>query len=345
MPDTADWEDIPGSDDTTTTHQVSGLLNGYEYAFQIRAVNAGGESDPSATVTARPSIEGRPPPATIVSVGPGSNDKDLDIVWNWSLGDSACTMNSYTIEYKRSDASEWNDHAATKPNSPEHGVFEIYEDLGTGVTNKRNTINLQTVGRNPGEVGVSLDDTTYDVRIRMWSLVCFELDQDFPDHESGRPLYLLGKPTSFTATAGDAKATLAATVAQRGPAIQKWQYTYKEGAAGTYIDWTDIADSASLTISDKDVAGLTNGTTYTFKVRGVHEQGAGAESDEVTVTPRVNVTPSFGVNTIADQTYTQSTAITTLTLPEATGGNIPLTYTLTPNAPAMVWCLTPRTAP
>ncbi|WP_446830455.1 fibronectin type III domain-containing protein [Candidatus Foliamicus sp.] len=290
VPDTADWEDIPGSDDTTTTHQVSGLLNGYEYAFQIRAVNAGGESDRSATVTARPSIEGRPPPATIVSVGPGSNDKDLDIVWNWSLGDSPCTMNSYTIEYKRSDASEWNDHAATKPNSPEHGVFEIYEDLGTGVTNKRNTINLQTVGRNPGEVGVSLDDTSYDVRIRMWSLVCFELDQDFPDHESGRPLYLLGKPTSFTATAGDAKATLAATVAQRGPAIQKWQYTYKEGAAGTYIDWTDIADSASLTISDKDVAGLTNGTTYTFKVRG--EQGAGAESDEVTVTPVSAVAPS-----------------------------------------------------
>ena len=300
VPDTAGWQDIPGSDDTTAMHEVTGLDNGYEYAFQIRAVNAGGESDPSATVTARPSIDGRPPPATIVSVGPGTNDKDLDIVWNWSLGDSACTVNSYTIEYKRSDVSEWNDHAATDPNSPDHGVIEIYEDLGTGVTNKRSTINSQTIGHNPGEVGVSLDDASYDVRIRIWSFVCFELDQDFPDSESGRPLYLLGKPTSFTATAGDAKATLAATVAQRGPAIQKWQYTYKAGAAGTYIDWTDIADSASLSISDKDVADLTNGTTYTFKVRGVHEQGAGAESDEVTVTPvsPVNTPPTASDNTV-----------------------------------------------
>ena len=51
------------------------------------------------------------------------------------------------------------------------------------------------------------------------------------------------------------------------------------------------------------------------------------------MTVNLDDVPSFGAETIADQTYTQDTAITTLTLPEATGGDGTLTYTLTPLLP------------
>ena len=37
-----DWTDIPGSGAGTTGHTVTGLTNGTLYAFQVRAVNAGG---------------------------------------------------------------------------------------------------------------------------------------------------------------------------------------------------------------------------------------------------------------------------------------------------------------
>ena len=37
-----DWKDIPGSGAGTTGHTVTGLTNGTLYAFQVRAVNAGG---------------------------------------------------------------------------------------------------------------------------------------------------------------------------------------------------------------------------------------------------------------------------------------------------------------
>ena len=47
VPATATWGDISDSDATTTSHTVTGLTNGFSYAFQIRAVNAGGESDTS----------------------------------------------------------------------------------------------------------------------------------------------------------------------------------------------------------------------------------------------------------------------------------------------------------
>ena len=51
---------------------------------------------------------------------------------------------------------------------------------------------------------------------------------------------------------------------------------------------------------------------------------------------RVVAAPTFGTESIADQHYTADTAIN-LTLPVATGGIIPLTYTLTPTASIPAW--------
>ena len=55
---------------------------------------------------------------------------------------------------------------------------------------------------------------------------------------------------------------------------------------------------------------------------------------EVVGNPLVEPGPSFGSATIADQTYTQNTAITALPLPQATGGTAPLVYSLSPALPA-----------
>ena len=51
---TGTWAGITGSSATTTSHTVTGLANGTQYAFQIRAVNLAGEGDASNTVTATP---------------------------------------------------------------------------------------------------------------------------------------------------------------------------------------------------------------------------------------------------------------------------------------------------
>ncbi len=281
------------------------------------------------------SAQGQQVPApTIISVGPGSGDTDLDIVWSWSRGTSSCAVGRYMVQYKRTDVADWSGDPFVN-NDANGGTYEIHEDLGAGVANKRFTINAQSQGliSNPGEIGVVLDDAPYDARVLVYSLACDEYGGPIGDGLSGRPLYLLDKPTSFSATAGDAQVTLAATVVQRGPALQKWQYAYKTGG-GAYGAWFDIANSASTSMSGKEVPGLVNGTTYTFKVRGVHEQGEGVESDEATVTLTADTTPSFGTETVPDQNYTQDTAIATLTLPVASGGNGTLTYALSPTAPA-----------
>ena len=97
--------------------------------------------------------------------------------------------------------------------------------------------------------------------------------------------------------------------------------------------WADITGSGAGTTSHT-VTGLTNGQQYAFQIRAVNNAGNSDASDTATATPRADTDPSFGTQTIADQDYTRNTAIATLTLPAATGGNGTLTYSLSPNAPA-----------
>ena len=226
-----------------------------------------------------------------------------------------------------------------------------------------------------------------------------------------------GKPAKPVATAGagSGKLTLSSSVTGDG-AISKWQYKKKESNTWD-SDWSDIS-STSTTLSYQ-VTGLTDGTSYTFKVVAVNATGDSAESaesdaaaptDETLAASSVThnsatltignytgnwyyqadtgphsascqgpvsaggsavdlsglspgtsytytaysdsacssqiarasqfTTPSgtmsFGNSTIADQSYTKDTAISTLTLPTATAspGSPTITYSLTPTLPA-----------
>ena len=95
------------------------------------------------------------------------------------------------------------------------------------------------------------------------------------------------KPAGLTAVPGDASVTLSWTApSPADPTIDKWQYTKDAGTT-----WTDICDASSdsscASRTSFVVTGLTNGTSYTFKIRAVNEAGNGPESDAITgVSPR-----------------------------------------------------------
>ena len=108
-------------------------------------------------------------------------------------------------------------------------------------------------------------------------------------------------------------------------------------------------DPATVTLSGPDVSffTLTTDGTLTFDAPSTMD-GSDANGDNiyeltltanpvVFITVRVvpNATPAFAAGaSIPDQPYAPDTVITPLTLPEATGGNAPLRYTLTPALPA-----------
>ena len=100
------WTAIANSDADTTSHTVTGLENGNEYRFKLRAVNAGGASKPGPQsapwyVAATPFL----PAPSNVAVNPGEDS--LEITW-----DAVREATSYDVRAKAEDASDWHDVAS-----------------------------------------------------------------------------------------------------------------------------------------------------------------------------------------------------------------------------------------
>jgi len=94
-------------------------------------------------------------------------------------------------------------------------------------------------------------------------------------------------PTGLSATPGDTQVALDwdAPAYDGGPSITDYRVQYKLSSSGT---WLTFADGTSTT-SAGTVTGLTNGSSYDFRVAATNSVGTGSN---VTVS---NITPSSGV--------------------------------------------------
>ena len=94
-------------------------------------------------------------------------------------------------------------------------------------------------------------------------------------------------PQNLTATPGESQVTLVWTAGDDGgSAVTQHQYRQQAGS-DAYGPWTDIPGGAHA--SRFTVTGLVNGTTYTFEVRAVNAEGAGAAA-EASATPAATAT-------------------------------------------------------
>ena len=125
---------------------------------------------------------------------------------------------------------------------------------------------------------------------------------------------------------------IAATDADSGDTLQyKVAVNNNSGPSVTVspTDLTNLEASSKVTVTTGSTAHATAATVTVTVTDG---------TDEVTltfdVTVQADATPSFGTNTQDDLSYTKDEAITTVTLPEATGGNGTITYALTPDLSA-----------
>ena len=100
------WTDIAGSGSSTTSHTVSGLDNGSEYSFQVRAVNNGGNGAASATVEETP----RALSAPVVSATAG--DRSVILSWEDIEGEE---VTGWWYQYKSSGG--WGGNIAVAGNS------------------------------------------------------------------------------------------------------------------------------------------------------------------------------------------------------------------------------------
>ena len=117
-------------------------------------------------------------------------------------------------------------------------------------------------------------------------------------------------------------------------AITGWQYVKKVGSGDFETTWnalSSVVESGSgwpktYTVT---LTGLTNDTAYKFKVRAKNSLGDGAESPESDSLTPVDLT----LSSVADQSWVKDIA-KTVTLPAASGGRTPLTYSVLGNLPS-----------
>jgi hypothetical protein len=107
-------------------------------------------------------------------------------------------------------------------------------------------------------------------------------------------------PTSLVAYRGNTSAEIAFTAgADGGAVITNYKYSTDNGGS-----WT--AFSPSVTTPSVTIGGLTNGTTYSVKLRAVNSAGDGAVSDAVSVTPAVTGAVTWTARTASEANSWQS---------------------------------------
>ena len=129
-------------------------------------------------------------------------------------------------------------------------------------------------------------------------------------------------------------------------------------ATGTMVEDMDVSSDDLLADTvgfRKSSPSRINAALATLEYKPANDWESGRDVLILLVGDSKVETPVLGVisidsetkpvfsGTVSDQTYTVGTAISTLTLPESTGGQAPLTYSLTPTVPGLTFTASTRT--
>jgi hypothetical protein len=150
---------------------------------------------------------------------------------------------------------------------------------------------------------------------------------DSASSNSVTPNGLPGAPTGVSATGGNGQATVTWTAPSNngGSTITKYTVTPYIGSTAQ----TPVTVSGSPPGTSTTVTGLTNGTTYTFKVSATNANGTGPDSSASNaVTPSAPSAPAAPTGVSANAG--NGSASVSWTAPTDTGGSTITKYTVTP---------------
>ena len=252
------WEGIEGSSATTRSHEVTGLTNDTTYTFEVRAIGDGGQSEASS-VSATPASGEAAPGAMVnlqaaVSGVSGGNGGKVRFTWD---NPNDISIDKYQFRYSSIS------------------TFEGFKDWADVPSSSATTVSYPT-----GAGTIFIHGTSGPVFYELRAVNDPSGDEVFPgpaaaiqvtrENSPGTSTNPPGAPGALDPEISPLQLVLKWTAPTTGT-VSSYQYRQKEGN-GNFGDWMGISGSSSSTTS-YTVSGLTDGTSYTFEVRAVDNNG------------------------------------------------------------------------
>ncbi len=192
-------------------------------------------------------------PGAPVAVTGAPGNASVNLSWTAPASNGAVPITDYVVEYKTTAAATWT--------TLNDGVSATPAAVVTGLVN----------------------GTTYMFRVSAVNIV----GSGAPTNATANvtPRTVPGQPTFGSGTPGNGQVSLTwtAPASNGGAAITDYVVEYKASSA---TSWSTFADGVSTALT-AIVTGLTNGTSYVFRVSARNEAGAGAPTAaSSSVTPR-----------------------------------------------------------
>ncbi|TSA05943.1 MAG: hypothetical protein D4R77_07090, partial [Planctomycetaceae bacterium] len=241
------WTSFAHAASTATAATVTSLTNGTSYLFRVAAVNAAGTGAAVVSAAVIPKTVASAP----ISLNATFGDRKVTLAWTLPTANGGVAITDYAVQYRRSSDAAWT----------------TFID-GVSVATSASVTNL-------------VNGTSYDFQI---GAVNAAGTGNYAQILAVIPKTVATVPSLLVGTFGNAQVGLSwiAPLSNGGSAISTYAIEYSSNG-GT--SWTSFAHAASTTTA-ATVTGLTNGTSYLFRVAAVNGAGTGAFVQSVAITPK-----------------------------------------------------------
>jgi len=244
------WTTYPHPASGATSIRVGGLTNGQAYVFRVAATNATGTSPFSANAGPVTPLAPATAPTGVTGT---AGDRQVVLVWTAPTDNGGAPITDYLVEYRLASGGGWQTFA--------DGVSATTTTTVTGLVNGTSYVFRITPVTAYGPGAQSLVSAAVI------------------------PVTVSTVPGTPFGVRGDSQVSLSwtAPVDDGGTPVTDYVVQYRVNQTGT--TWQTFADGVSAgTIAT--VTGLTNGTSYVFRVLAVNAAGTSPASGEsVAVTP------------------------------------------------------------